>query len=85
MVKVLIMKYSLKMVRRNLIETSVKTCFLFIFSVYLYMATPGLGQLIHQLPTYAKKNVRLFEKCCLKLTRERCSVLYNDTCLKKNI
>ena len=42
------------------------------------MATPGLGQLIHLLPTYAKKNVRLFEKCCLKLTRERCSVLYND-------
>ena len=70
------------MVTSNLIETLVKlTWFLFV----LFMATPGLGQLLYGLPSEVKTAVRRFEKCSLKITRANCSVAYNNTCLRENI
>ena len=68
------------MVTSNLIETLVKlTWFLFV----LFMATPGLGQLLYGLPSEVKTAVRRFEKCSLKITRANCSVAYTGTCGSK--
>ena len=66
---------------RSLTETSALKIWFLLLSllhINLCMATPGLGQLIHNLPAKTKKSIRLLEKCNLKITREKCSLLYND-------
>ena len=49
------------------------------------MATPGLGQLIAGLAPDLKAAVRRFERCVFKITRAKCSIYYNNTCLREDI
>ena len=45
----------------------------------------SLGSLIFSLPADHRKSVRELEKISTKITKEKCSLLFNSTCLKEQI
>ena len=49
------------------------------------MSVVSLGSLIFNLPPERRKSVRELEKVSVKLIKERCSLLFNSTCLKEDI
>lgn len=49
------------------------------------MSVVSLGSLIFNLPSERRKSVRELEKVSVKLIKERCSLLFNSTCLKEDI
>ena len=75
--------------RMYVIETSVITKFLVFFAVsvcILMSQEPiGLGRLLHPLPPDIKKTIRQLEKVSFKLTREKCKIVYNRTCIHEDI
>ena len=57
---------------------------LVLFS-WFAMSMDSLGSLIYQLPVEQRKSVREVEKLSGKLTKLKCSILFNSTCLKEEI
>ena len=49
------------------------------------MSTQGLGALIYPLSKAVKDQVRFIERCSFKLTKQKCSKIFNITCLNENI
>ncbi len=45
----------------------------------------SLGSLIYNLPAERRKSVRELEKISTKIIKEKCSLLFNSTCLKEQI
>ena len=45
----------------------------------------SLGSLIFNLPPERRKSVRELEKVSVKLIKQKCSLLFNSTCLKEDI
>ena len=45
----------------------------------------SLGSLLFNLPAERRKCVRELEKISTKIIREKCSLLFNSTCLKEDI
>ena len=56
-----------------------------VFLFYVSTMTIGLGALISGLPASSKKLVRDFEKVSLKTVRAKCSVNFNEICLREKI
>ena len=57
---------------------------LVLFS-WFAMSMDSLGSLVYQLPVEQRKSVREVEKLSGKLTKLKCSLLFNSTCLKEEI
>ena len=45
----------------------------------------SLGSLIFNLPPERRKSVRELKKVSVKLIKQKCSLLFNSTCLKEDI
>ena len=45
----------------------------------------SLGSLIFNLPPERRKSVRELEKVSVKLIKQKCSLLFNSTCLKEDV
>ena len=59
--------------------------FLTICVFLLSMAIQNLGLLLCNLPDDVKQNVRSLEKVSKKLCKQKCSEVFNYTCLNENI
>ena len=49
------------------------------------MSTQNLGQLLFPLQPETKKLVRQFEKCTFKIIKQKCSLIFNQTCINEHI
>ena len=49
------------------------------------MSVVSLGSLIFNLAPERRKSVRELEKVSIKLIKQKCSLLFNSTCLKEDI
>ena len=49
------------------------------------MSTQNLGQLLFPLQPGTKKLVRQFEKCTFKIIKQKCSLIFNQTCINEHI
>ena len=56
-----------------------------VFFSWFNMSMDSLGSLIYQLPVEQRKSVRELEKVSGKLTKLKCSLLFNSTCLREDI
>ena len=52
---------------------------------WFVMSVVSLGSLIFNLPSERRKSVRELEKVSAKLIKQKCSLLFNSTCLKEDI
>lgn len=56
-----------------------------VLFTWFAMSMDSLGSLIHKLPVEHRKSVRELEKLSGKITKLKCSPLFNSTCLKEDI
>ena len=49
------------------------------------MTLPTLGQLLYPLPNESKNLVRRYERCSFKLVRKKCSLVFNQLCLREGL
>ena len=52
---------------------------------FVLMALPNLGQLLFALPELSKKLVRQYERWSFKVTRAKCSLVFNQTCCNEGL
>ena len=53
--------------------------------VFLMSVVTSLGSLIHNLPQTQRREVRDLEKVSIKICKQKCSLLFNSTCLNENL
>ena len=65
-----------------LFETSERKMKIQIGVILSYIMSVSLGTLLFNLPIESRKSVRNLEKVSAKVIRQKCSLLFNSTCLR---